>query len=57
MNEDSFIEMIMNTGFAIAIASFLIKYIVTDLNKKLDKLIQLSEKEIELLRDLCRRRK
>jgi len=54
---DYFIEILINTGFAIAVASFLIKYLVTELNKKLDKLIELSEKQIELLREMCRRKR
>lgn len=54
---DYLLELLLNTGFAIAVASFLIKYLVTELNKKLDKLIELSEKQIDLLRDLCRRRR
>ena len=40
---DGFDSLIVNMGFAVAVASFLIKWMTQELNKKLDKIIETQE--------------
>lgn len=47
------IDIILNNGFAVGIAIFLVRFVALEVNKKLDKIVELQREIVSLQKEIA----